>query len=122
MSKHHNIITTCPLYHRHKSKAEAKRCAQLLLFMKSRVYRWFGYEPRVDLNGVAYTPDFITISMRGNIAFEEIKSPHLDGKKGRWGVIQTLWLKHGPGPLYVIHNGRGGLKTHRTTMPATEDE
>lgn len=122
MSKHHNIITTCPLFHRHRSKAESERCRELYLLLQAGGIRWFGYEPHVDLDGVAYKPDFIVVELGGRATFEEIKSPHLDGKKGRWGVIQTLWLKHGPGPLYVIHNGRGGLKTHRTTMPATEDE
>jgi len=115
--KHRNQPMICPLRHRHKSKAEVKRCGELWALLGAGVIKYFVYEPHVVLADVSYKPDFFVVYKDRTEAFEEIKSPHTDKAGGRWAVIQTLWRKHAQHPLRVIHCKRGVLREDRTICP-----
>jgi hypothetical protein len=55
------------------STKEGKRYSELLMMVKAGEVRWFCRQPRFDIEGGEYRPDFIIMYATGELVIEDVK-------------------------------------------------
>lgn len=94
MTRYFAKKTECALGHKHDSKREAERCAELVLLFRAGKIQNLVFQPVYEfviegvlvtmLNGhpARYTSDF-AYTENGKVVWEEVKPPKKRDKKGR---------------------------------------